>query len=322
MDVLRWGRSAYETDHDLSLERQAAERLGLGWRLREDRAPPPDLDDVGALVVNSRVRVDDAVLARFSGSLVLTTTSGWDHVDVAAAEARGVTVARLPEARRDAVVAHTLAAMIGLMRRFPTLQQAALDGRWARGDLPSLGPVGLDHATVAVIGVGVIGRRVLEVLRPLGCRILAVDPAGVPEGVERCELDEALERCDAVTLHCALGPGTEHLLSDARLARLRPHAVVVNTARGRILDVTAAVGRVADGRLRGLHADVFPEEPWPDLAAHASVPGVWLTPHAAGYTADLGRRVADGVATVLEAWHAGAPTPWTVPSPTGRPRIA
>src|SRR5688572_698387 len=83
--VLRWGQSAYETEADLGLERAAATALGLGWARAPESAEPPDLSGVGALVVTSRVVVDHAALARFDGSLVLTTTSGWDHVDVAAA---------------------------------------------------------------------------------------------------------------------------------------------------------------------------------------------------------------------------------------------
>lgn len=309
--VLRWGRSAYETDADLRLEEEGARALGLGWRARADRSPP-DLEEVDALVVTSRVRVDAALLERFRGSLVLTTTSGWDHIDLEAARARGVVVARLPEARRDAVVAHALGAMITLMRRFPELHAAAEGGRWARGDLPALAPVGLDRAAVLLVGLGVIGRRMAEVLRPLGCAVLGVDPAGLPPGVEPVDLEEGLRRADAVSLHCALTPASRGLLDERALDLLRPHAVVVNTARGPILDVDAAVRRVADGRLRGLHVDVFPEEPWPRLAEGANVRGVSFTPHAAGFVADLGERVAQGVVAALGAWSRGEPVPWAL----------
>lgn len=309
--VLRWGRSAYESDADLQLEAEGARALGLRWRAHPDRSPP-DLAEIDALVVTSGVRVDADVLERFRGSLVLTTTSGWDHIDLEAARARGVTVARLPEARRDAVVAHALGAMILLLRRFPALQGAAEAGHWARGDLPALAPTGLDRATILLVGLGVIGRRMAEVLRPLGCTLLGVDPAGVPPGVEAVELDEGLRRADAVSLHCALTPTSRGLLDDRALGLLAPHAVVVNTARGAILDVEAAVARVADGRLRGVHVDVFPKEPWPRLAEGAAVEGVFFTPHAAGYVADLGQRVAQGVVAALGAWSRGEPVPWSL----------
>ena len=92
--VLRGGRSAYETDADLALEEAAARRLGLRWRTHPESIEVPDLDGVDVLVVTSRVRVDARCLAAFHGSLVLTTTSGWDHVDIGAANAKGVVVAR------------------------------------------------------------------------------------------------------------------------------------------------------------------------------------------------------------------------------------
>jgi phosphoglycerate dehydrogenase-like enzyme len=309
--VLRWGQSAYETDADLDLERDAAVALGLTWAREPESAVPPDLAGVDVLVVTSRVRVDAAALARFTGSLVLTTTSGWDHVDLVAARARGVTVARCPEARRDAVAEHTIGALVTLLRRQPALDAAARAGRWARGELPALAPLGLSGAVVQVVGVGVIGRRVAALLSAHGATVLGTDPAGVKVGLP-VALEEGLGICDAVTLHCGLGPGTANLLSADRLALLRPTAVVVNTARGRVLDVDAAVAAVRDGRLRGLAVDVFPEEPWPGLAAAAAVEGVIATPHASGYTQGLGRRVAREVAAALAAWAAGGEVPHRV----------
>jgi phosphoglycerate dehydrogenase-like enzyme len=89
-------------------------------------------------------------------------------------------------------------------------------------------------------------------------------------------------------------------------------AIVVNTARGDVLDVDAAVARVASGRLGGLSVDVFPEEPWPALARHAAIPGVRLTPHASGYTEDLGRKVAEGVVATVGAWATQRAVPYPV----------
>lgn len=309
MRVLRWGRSAYETAADIAREREGAEGLGLDWAVHEGAAP--DLANVDALVVTSGVRVDDRVLDRLGGRLVITTTSGYDHVDVAAAERRGVAVLRCPEARRDAVVEHALASLLWLLRTMPALEADARAGRWARGRLPDLDPMGLHGARVAIVGLGVIGRRMAAVLDALGAHPVGIDPLGVPEGVEPGDLG-ALAGCDAVTLHCSLTPASRGLLSATRLDQLGPHAVVVNTARGEVLDVEAAVQRVRDGRLRGLAVDVFPVEPYPALAAGAAVPGVVFTPHASGYTRGLGARVADGVLAALGAWVEGRPLPYRV----------
>ncbi|TNE87085.1 MAG: hydroxyacid dehydrogenase [Deltaproteobacteria bacterium] len=310
--VLRWGRSAYESDHALALERQAATALGLDWRLNEDRGDPGDLADVAALVTNSGVRVTEAVLARFAGSLVLTTTSGWDHIDVAAAAARGVAVGRCPMARRDPVVEQALTWLIRLMRREPALDAAALDGRWARGELVGLGGRGVAGSRVLIVGAGVIGRRMGEVLTLLGADVCWSERDGVPVPGERVDLDEALPHVDAVTLHCGLTPSSRSLFTAERLARLPAHAVLVNTARGKVLDVQAAVEAVRSGRLRGLGVDVFPQEPWPAMREAAEVEGVLVAPHAAGYRHDLSERVAREVAAGLGAWHRGEPLPHAV----------
>ncbi len=310
--VVRWGRSAYEADAHLALEERAAKALGLSWAAFPTSAEPPSLANVGALVVTSKVRVDAKVLERFEGSLVLTTTSGVDHIDLRAAAARGITVARCPLARRDPVVEQTLGSLLGLLRRQPAQWAAARDGRWARGDVLGWTPVTLADATVLVVGLGVIGRRVAEVLQAFGAQVWGTDPAGVPAGVRAVDLDRALPQVDAVTLHCSLTDETRGLLSRNRIGRLATHAVLVNTARGALLDVTSAVAAVREGALGGLAVDVFPEEPWPGMQEAASVPGVWLTPHSAGVDRSLGERVADEVSASLAAWSAGEPLPHPV----------
>ena len=311
--VLRWGRSAYETDLDLGREQRDAEALGLSWKAHEDRSRPDSLAQTDVLVVNSGVRVDEAVLDALRGNLVITTTSGWDHIDAKAARKRGIAVCRCPEARRDAVVETTVAGLMGVLRAIPHLHAAATRGTWARGDLPSLGPGLLAEATVAVVGAsGVIGRPVCATLQALGARVIGVDPAGVPEGVEAAPLGLALNAADAVTLHCHLNDRTRGLIGPAQLDALGPDGVVINTARGPILDVAEVVSRLEQGRLRGALVDVFPEEPYPALADGAAVPGVWFLPHAAGFTSDLGTRVARGVHGALQAHHLGGPLPHRV----------
>ncbi len=311
-DVLRWGRSAYETASDLALERAGAEALGLTWSAAPTSAHPPGLDSARVLVVTSKVQVDRDVLRRFGGDLVLTTTSGFDHIDLVSARARGVAVARCPLARRDPVVAWCLAALVDLLREGPWLDDAARSGRWARAELPERAPRGVAGASVAIVGLGVIGCRMATVLEVLGARVLGVDPRGVPAGIERVDLEEALDRADAMTLHCSLGEGSRGLLDAAAIGRLRSGAVLVNSARGDLLDVDAAVAAVVAGRLRGLAVDVFPEEPWPRLAEGARHQGVRFGPHGAGYTQGLGARVADEVIATLRAWREGGPLPHAV----------
>jgi phosphoglycerate dehydrogenase-like enzyme len=312
--VLRWGQSAYERDADLALEADHARALGGSWRSAPDPRVVPSLAGVDVLVVTSKVRVDAAVLDAFDGHTVITTTSGFDHIDVAAASERGIAVGRCPLARRDAVVEACLGALIALSKRWPAQLAAARAGRWARAELPDFAPLGIRGSTILLVGLGVIGRRMARVLQAMDANVLGFDPRGLSgiDGVQPVTLTEGLRACDAVSLHCSLTPSSRGLLDRSALELLPAHAVVVNTARGASLDVEAAVEAVRAGRLRGLAVDVFPEEPWPHLAEGSAVEGVWFMPHGAGYAPDLGQRVAQEVGATLRALVHDHPLPHPV----------
>lgn len=317
--VLRWGRSAYETDESLALEESVAHKLGLDWALAPHDEPPDILPKAAILVVNSGVQVRGSALAAFGGDLILATTSGTDHIDVDGATARGLRVARTPDARRDAVVEHALAMALALTRALDPQVQASRAGRWARGDLPALAPRALFGSTALIVGLGVIGRRMAEVLRALGVEVLGVDPLGVPDGVRAVALEDGLARAQLVTLHCELSPSSRGLLSREALTRCNPASILINTARGGVLDTREAVEAVRGGRLGGLGVDVFAREPWPEIAENH--PRILFTPHAAGYTADLGARVAREVEAALSAWVRGAAIPHLIgdtPAPRSR----
>lgn len=301
----RWGRSSYERDEDLAAEREAL-------RPWVELLPPGE--DAEILSVTSKTRVDAALLDRApSARLVITTTSGYDNLDLDELRARGVAAARLPEARRDAVVETTLAMLLGGLRGLPALQAAAREGRWTRGELPGFGLRSVAGRRVGLVGLGVIGRRLSEVLRALGAEVVGQDPAGLPEGVAPLGLGGMLATCDAITLHCDLNPDTRGLLSAERLAWARPGLVLVNTARGALLDLDAALAALEAGRLGALCLDVFPREPWPGMARTAELPGLVLTPHAAGWHLDLPARLREGLARAVSAWVQGQDLPWRLP---------
>ncbi|MBT3218010.1 MAG: hypothetical protein HN348_02885 [Proteobacteria bacterium] len=319
--VVHWGASAYTTAAELELEQQMVSDLGLGWsEWRDKNSFPPDLARADVLVVSSSVRVDDEVLDSFGGSLILTTTNGYDHLDLARCRVRGIQVARMPLARRDAVVEHSLGMMIALMRRFPSLQRAAEEGQWVRGLLPELNPCGLGGARVAVLGLGVIGRRMAEVLHCFGAEVLGVDVAlgsrsyveEVGRHVSLVSLEIALQQADVVTAHCSLTPSSREILSAEKLAILRQGAIVINTARGSVLDVQTALAMVESGHLAGLAVDVFPVEPYPQLAEGAAVPGVFFSPHSSGYTTNLGANLIEDTKIALSAWLRGDAVPWSL----------
>lgn len=293
----RWGRSSYERDEDLAAE--AAAMAPFVETL------PPGVD-AEVLSVTSKTKVDAAFLDHTpSARLVVTTTSGYDHLDLVELRARGIAAARCPLVRRDAVVDSALGLMLAGLRVLGPLAAAAREGRWMRGELPALKPRTLAGARVGVVGLGVIGQKMAAVLGVLGAEVLGVDPAGVPEGVRAAELDEVLQTCDAVTLHCALTPETRGCVSRVRLERARPGLVLVNTARGRLVDLDAALDAVDAGRLAALGVDVFPEEPWARLAEAAQRPQVWVTPHAAGWHDRLPEQLRAELAATVAGWVRG-----------------
>ena len=301
--VLRWHRTSYEQLAHLHLERDASRSLGLQWsHWPERQAPKSVVREADILVVTSKVKVTREVLESFRGQLVLTTTSGYDHIDVEAASSLGIAVGRCPTARRDAVVEQALGQLLTLMRRQTELYGSARAGKWKRAELPRMAGRLLLGSRVGVVGHGVIGRRMCEVLAAVGANPVVIDPGVQQETFEQGSLLSRAPRLDAVTLHCSLTPSSHGLLSREVMEALPDHAVIVNTARGDVLDVQAAVDMVRRGRLRGLAVDVFPEEPYPQLASAASHPGILFTPHAAGYSHDLGQRVALAVAANLRAW--------------------
>lgn len=302
MIVLRWGRAEYERDPVVGLPPGVEV---VEWAGTDDA--PLEEAEVVAVPSLRPVRAEHVPRLRRC-RLVLTTTSGFDHVDVAALAAAGIAVARLPLARRDAVVQTALGMLLALGRRFGELAEGAAAGRWDRDRLPAFGATVL--GTVGVVGVGVIGSRMVEALGGLGVRVLANDPR-LPGSTP---LDALLAESDAVTLHCELTASSRGLFDAARIARMRPGSILVNTARGKVVDADAALAAVRAGHLAGLGVDVFPSEPR-DLRAFVH-PRVIVHPHAAGWHPGLGAAIAEGIATAVRALQAGEPVPYAV-QPTG-----
>ena len=310
MRVLRWGRSAYETEASLALEAAGVRALGAQWAHEADASTPPS-HSADVLVVNSGVRVSQSVLERVGCGLVLTTTSGTDHIDKEACREKKVVMSRCPIARRDAVVEHAFASMIWLRRKLGWIQQTAEGGTWGRGELPALQPRGITGAKVAVVGLGVIGKTMAQRLTEWGAEVYGVDPAPLNWDHPVYPLDEALRHADIVTLHCALNPQNRQMLNADTLALLRQDALVINTARGPLLDVTAAAERVRKGTLGGMAVDVFPVEPYLNLEL-LKHPSILLSPHASGYRVDLAQKVCEEVVGTLTAWASGTPLPHLV----------
>jgi D-3-phosphoglycerate dehydrogenase len=187
------------------------------------------------------------------------------------------------------------------MRRLPEIAAGVAAGAWDVS--PMRGARRLSTLTVGILGLGRIGAAVARRLEAFGMRVVGYDPYIGDSPYPRLELEELLAAADLVCVHLPLTVETRDLLSDARLALLHPGAVVVNVARGGIVDEAALARRLRDGLLWGAGLDVFAEEPLPPDHPLRSAPHVVLTPHAAWYSVESGRdlqwRAAEQAARAL-----------------------
>jgi D-3-phosphoglycerate dehydrogenase len=244
--------------------------------------------------------------------LVVRYGVGVDNVDVEAAAERGVWVANVPDYGRDEVADHTLALALAVLRGVVALDRSVREGTW---DLAAARPLRrLSALTWGVVGCGAIGTAVAGRAAGLGMRVLGydVDQVRSEPPIERVPLEELLEAADLVSLHAALTPDSHHLVGAAALARMRPTAFLVNTARGGLVDSGALLAALDAGELAGAALDVLEGEP-PDelgwrLARH---PRVVATPHAAWYSEEafstLKTEVAREALRVLEGGQPRSP---------------
>jgi D-3-phosphoglycerate dehydrogenase / 2-oxoglutarate reductase len=239
------------------------------------------------------------VIARFG--------AGLDNVDIDAATSKGIQVTYVPGASVEEVSDHALAMIFMLARRMPALDAATRAGNWrVLDELPPFRR--LVDQTVGVIGLGRIGGVFARKVRGLGMDLVAYDPflddAAVGEhGARPLPLDELLATSDYVSIHTPLTPETRHLLGAAELAKMKPTACLINVARGGVVDQTALVTALAEGRLAGAGVDVFEAEPLPTDDPLLDLDNVILSPHAAHHSLESmnelrGRVIAD-VAAVL-----------------------
>lgn len=209
---------------------------------------------------------------------------GVDNIDLPAARAAGISVTNVPDYCVDEVAAHTVAMLLSLLRKLPTADRAMRAGAWGVATVrPMRRP---DQLTIGLVGYGRIGRRVTEMLAPFGMSFLAYDPylKDLP-GVELVELDELLQRADAVSLHSPLTEETRGLIGAEQLARMKESAVLVNTSRGPLIQLDALLDALHTGQIAAAALDVFEQEP-PDATALAGVENLLMTPHIAFYSED------------------------------------
>lgn len=289
--------------------RAAGHEVRYAPKLVDDAAAlQAEAEGADVLIVRNRTQVRGALLAALARCRVVGRLGvGLDNIDVEGCRARGIAVIPATGANARSVAEYVIGtAMLLLRGAYASTAQVAA-GAWPRAALSSGREIG--GKTLGLVGFGSIGQLTAGLARTLGLRVLAHDamlPPGDPVytrlGVEPVPLDALVAASDIVSLHVPLLESTRGLFGAARIAAMKSGAVLVNTARGEIVDEAALAAALRAGRLGGAAIDVFAEEPLPASPHFTDCPNLVLTPHVAGVTAESNERVSALIAEkVLEA---------------------
>jgi D-3-phosphoglycerate dehydrogenase len=227
---------------------------------------------------------------------------GTDNIDVAYAASRGIAVANVPDYGVEEVSEHALALLLAVKRRLFQRDAAVRAGDW--GEVRATPIRRTRGGTLGLIGAGRIGAAFLGKARPLGfARVLVHSRDALPEGAEAADVDTICREADVVSLHVPLTPQTRNLIDAERLALMKPTAILINTARGGLIDEPALAIALREGRLLGAGLDVFAQEPLPADSPLRGAPNCVLSDHAAWYSEeavqDLQRKAAEEVRRAL-----------------------
>jgi phosphoglycerate dehydrogenase-like enzyme len=286
----------------------ALDAPGIAWSfLDEDRREltPEQLDGLDGLFHFAPVVSAASLDGVERLALIARHGVGLDFIDLDACTKRGVAVTITPAGVTRPMASAAVTLLLALSHRLLERDRLLRAGRWDEGRFDLLG-LGLRGRTLGVIGYGRIGREVVRLLRPWELRVLVSqrsDP-GDPD-VEHVPLEVLLEEADIAVVACSLTEETHHLLDEGRLARMKDGALLVNVARGSIVDQAALAAELAAGRLGGAGLDVFEQEPLDPGDPILSAPHVVAAPHALGYTDQLFRDSVGAACGALLAVAAG-----------------
>lgn len=270
-----------------------------------------------ALVVRSETYVTPEVIAAAPRLRVIGRAGvGVDNIDLAAATRSGVLVLNTPGANAVSAAEHAIALLLAVTRQIPAANESTHAGRWER---KKLRPLDLRGRTVGIVGLGRVGSRVALRLRAFEMRVLAYDPHITPHrftefGAAPVDFQTLLKNSDVITFHVPANAETTHMLNAGTLALVKPDAIVINAARGEVVDEDALAAALRTGRIAGAGVDVFPSEP----CTHSplfGLPNVVLTPHTGGSSAEALATVGDMISTTTLAALRGEAVPNAVNLP-------
>ncbi len=268
-----------------------------------------------ALLVCSTERFSPEVIQRLPDSVkaIATFSVGYEHIDVDAATARGITVTNTPDVLTDATADIALLCLLGAARRQNEASAMLREGKWGRWDAIGMLGVHMSGKRLGILGMGRIGRAVAQRARGFGMKIHYSNRSRLSPDLEQGAIfhanpEEMLAQAELLSINCPSSPETVNFLNAERIALLPDGAVVVNTARGNIVDDPALIAAVKSGKVSGVGLDVFNREPHFDKG-YLELPNAFLLPHIGSATTDtrsaMGFRALDN----LDAVFGGKPAP-------------
>lgn len=271
------------------------------------------IGDAQIVLINKAPITEEVLAACPNIRLICVLATGYNVVDLAATRKRGITVCNVPDYGTDAVAQFTFALLLELCHQVGHHSHVVHKGKWsacpdfAFWDTPQMELAG---KTMGIIGFGRIGRAVGKIAKAFGMQVLAYSRSQTEEGRaigEYVTLDELLCLSDIVSLHCPLTPETNRLISEAALAKMKDGAILLNTARGAVIDEAAVANALGSGKLSGAAVDVVNREPIPSDCPLLSAPNCIITPHMAWAPIESRRRIQKCAEQNIAAFLKGAP---------------
>ena len=264
------------------------------------------------VVVTNKVKIDaHAMDSSRKLKLICVAATGYNNVDITAATQRGISVCNVRAYATASVVQHVFMVILALIGRLSEYQQLVKSGGWARSahfcplDYPFHELAGKN---LGILGYGELGHGVAHVARAFDMKVLVGAHKHRAPGNGRVAFEDVLQRADVISLHCPLTPETQNMIGAQELAMMRNHALLINTARGGIVDEHALLSALREGRIGGAAVDVLTEEP-PVLGnclLDAQLPNLIVTPHIAWASLESRQRLINEVAANIKAYREGA----------------
>jgi glycerate dehydrogenase len=306
---LDYATVSFHGDLDPTALRQALP--GLDLREHTPEGEVAEAVSRSEVILVNKLRISREVIESAPGlRLVVLAATGTNNVDLTAARERGIAVCNLRDYCTASVVQHVFGLLLALTQRLREYDGLVRSGAWQRGEQFCLLDFPIRELTgrrLVIVGYGTLGKAVAHAARAFGMEVLVANRPGGERAAGRLDLAQLLPQADVLSLHCPLTPHTQGLIGTAELARMKRDAVLINTARGALVDSAALVDALRGGRLGGAGIDVLAQEPPVDgspLLA-GDIPNLIVTPHVAWAAREARQRCLDEIAANVEDYRRG-----------------